>query len=102
MTENKTTLEDLAESLNGFDEIAVQKAFGFNIDDFENQGTLGIRALVFVEFRREGEKDPAAYKRAMDLTMRDLIDRYPEMAEDDVPDPMATLAETGATKSGKA
>ena len=102
MTENKNTLEELAESLNGFDEIAVQRSFGFSIDDFENQGTLGIRALVFVEFRREGDNDKTAYQRAMDLTMRELIDRYPEMAEDDVPDPMATLATAGVTPSGKA
>lgn len=86
------TLEELAESLNGWEELAVQQKFGFQIDDFEEQGTLGIRALAFVEFKREGAKDPAAYKSAMDLTLRELIDRYPEMKDDDeVPDPMATL-----------
>lgn len=91
-------LEELAESLNGWEELAVQKQFGFSIDDFENQGTLGIRALSFVEFKRDGAKDPAAYKSAMDLTMRELIDRYPEMDEDTVPDPMATLEDAAAGK----
>lgn len=102
MTENaeaRMGLEDLAESLNGWEEIAVQKMFGFSIDSFEDQGTLGIRALVFVEFKREGMKDPQAHKAALDLTMRELIDRYPEMAEDndEVPNPMASIdgAESG-------
>jgi hypothetical protein len=98
-TAAESTLNDLAESLNGWEELAVVKAFGFQIDDFENQGTQGIRALAFVEFKREGQKDTAAYKAAMDLTLRELIDRYPEMAEDETPDPMATLEDA---KSGKA
>lgn len=91
MTTETNRLEELAESLNGWEELAVQKAFGFNIDDFENQGTLGIRALAFVEFKREGQKDAAAHRAAMDLSVRALIDRYPEMAEDAAADPMAGI-----------
>lgn len=90
-TEDRMGLEELAESLNGWEEIAVQKTFGFSIDDFENQGTLGIRALAFVEIKREGNNDKAAHQAAMDLTLRQLIDRYPEMDEDKTADPMATL-----------
>lgn len=99
--ENKKTLNDLAESLNGWEEIAVVKSFGFQIDDFEEHGTLGIRALAFVEFKREGQKDTAAHKAAMDLTMRELINRYPEMDADTdgVPDPMASI---DGDDSGKA
>lgn len=90
MTDNNAHmgLEALAESLNGWEELAVQKAFGFSIDEFENHGTLGIRALAFVEIRREDSetlpsaKDAKAYKAAMDLSLRDLVDRYPEMSED--------------------
>lgn len=99
MTTETHTLEELAESLNGWEELAVVKAFGFTIDDFENQGTLGIRALAFIEFKREGAKDPAAHKAAMDLSVRELVDRYPEMNEDAVPDPMASIE---GTKAGKA
>lgn len=99
MTTEIHTLEELAESLNGWEELAVVKAFGFTIDDFENQGTLGIRALAFVEFKRDGAKDPAAHKAAMDLSISELVSRYPEMNEDEVPDPMATLEDA---KSGKA
>ena len=99
MTTETRKLEELAESLNGWEEIAVVKAFGFTIDDFENQGTLGIRALAFVELKREGQKDAAAHQAAMDLSIRDLVSRYPEMNSDEAPDPMATL---DGGKSGKA
>lgn len=84
-------LEELAESLNGWEELAVQKMFGFSIDKFEEHGTLGIRALAYVEIKREGTNDKVAHQAAMDLTLRQLVERYPEMDEDNVPDPMATL-----------
>lgn len=92
-TNDRPGLEELAESLNGWEEIAVQKTFGFSIDKFEEHGTIGIRALAYVELKREGANDKAAHKAAMDLTLRELVERYPEMDEDNVPDPMATLRE---------
>lgn len=110
-TEDRMSLNDLAESLNGWEELAVQKTFGFSIADFENQGTLGIRALAFVEFKREaetdasstaklrGNKDAAAHKAAMDLTLGELIARYPEMNEDDPADPMAGIKDDAPGKA---
>lgn len=98
-TEDRMGLEELAESLNGWEELAVQKTFGFSIDTFEDHGTLGIRALAFVEFKREGQKDTAAHKSAMDLRLRELIERYPEMNEDKPADPMAGLEDDGPGKA---
>lgn len=99
--ENKSTLKAISDSIDGWEEIAIRQKFGFNIDDLENQGSIGIRAIAFVELKREGQKDAAAHKAVMDLTMRELIDRYPEMetAADGVPDPMAAI---DGDDSGKA
>lgn len=94
-TEDRMSLNDLAESLNGWEEIAVQKQFGFSIDKFEDHGTIGIRALAYVEFKRAGDNDKAAHKAAMDLTLRELVDRYPEMNEDDEANPMAGIKDDG-------
>ena len=98
--EKRGSLEDLAESLNGWEELAVEKNFGFSMDKFEDHGTIGIRALAFVEFKRDGMKDTAAHKAAMDLALRELIDRYPEMKDDpdQAANPMAGLED----ESGKA
>lgn len=96
-TAERMPLDELAESLNGWEELAVQKQFGFSIDKFEEHGTIGIRALAYIEFKREGQKDAAAHKAAMDLTLRELVDRYPEMDKDDDPaDPMAGIREAEA------
>lgn len=93
-TTDRPGLEELAESLNGWEELAVQKSFGFSIDKFEEHGTIGIRALAYIELKREGANDNVAKHAAMDLTLRQLVERYPEMNEDEaVPDPMATLRE---------
>lgn len=94
-TTDHMPLDELAESLNGFEELAVQKAFGFSLDQLEGQGTIAVRAFAFVEFKRDGQKDPAAYKAAMEMTLRELTDRYPELAEDDAANPMAGIKDDG-------
>jgi hypothetical protein len=89
-TTDRMPLDELAESLTGWEELALHKAFGFSVAELEDHGTLGIRSLAFVELKREGMKDSAAHKAAMDMTLRDLIARYPEM-EENPDDPMASI-----------
>jgi hypothetical protein len=94
-TTDRMPLDELAESLNGFEELAIQKAFGLTLDHLEEQGTIAVRAFAFIEFKREGQKDAAAHKAAMEMTLRELTDRYPELAEDDAANPMAGIKDDG-------
>lgn len=70
--------DELFESFNGFDEIAVHKAFKLDLAAMEERGFLFLRALVFVNERRGGLNDAEAYKAAMNLTQGDLTDYFPE------------------------
>lgn len=90
-TTDRPGLEELAESMNGFEEIAVQKSFGLSVEQLE--GTIAARAFVFVELKRGGAKDAAAYKESMEMTLRGLTERFPEMNEDKTADPMAGIRE---------
>lgn len=82
--------EALLESLNGYEEIAIETAFGFRLDNLEDNAMRGIRALVFVLRRREGLDHKAAKHAAMELTLRQLMDLFDldDLAEDKVTDPM--------------
>jgi hypothetical protein len=62
----KLTPQEAASSLNGWEELAITKAFGADPNDLPPT-RLG-RALVFVMLRRAGEKDGPAYSRVMGMT----------------------------------
>lgn len=73
------TTEELADSLTGFDEIAIKKAFGVPISALspDQKGQGGdvfqfLRALIFVHRRREGENDITAYNSAQNLRTAEL------------------------------
>lgn len=64
----------MARSLNGYDEIAIKKAFGASFEDLE--GMFAGRSLYFIKLRRDGAKDPEALKAAMMATIGELEDRF--------------------------
>lgn len=71
------------ESLNGFDEIAVAKAFGAVITAFAETDPMKFgRALMFVDLRRQGFKDTDAYKRAMNSTNAETNEYFADDPED--------------------
>lgn len=78
------TWEEVAESLTGFDEIAVTKHFGVDVYmDSETKPVLIQRALVFILKRRDGLTDTDAYQAAMSMPLSEVSD-YCAKAEDDV------------------
>lgn len=88
------THEEFFESLNGFDEIAIQKAFGAKpIDLSETDKSALLRSLVFVAKKRDGLDDKAAKQYAMEATFGELNSFF---AEDREPTP-----ETPETEEGK-
>ncbi|MGH3499956.1 MAG: hypothetical protein ACRDQA_03490 [Nocardioidaceae bacterium] len=76
------TTEEMFLSLNGFDEIAIAKAFGQDISAWiddeapERQRPFTfVRALIFVHIRRTSDprvKDADAYRAAMSLSQEQL------------------------------
>lgn len=93
------TIEEMTESLTGFDELAIAKHFGMEWMALgEAKPTSLSRALVFVHLRREGKKDGDAYQGAMSMTLREASEYFAD-AEDDV-DPDDPTSESGKDSSG--
>lgn len=83
----ETTAEEFFESLNGFDEIAVARAWGAEITTLaETKPTTFVRALVFTHRRREGDADETAKTFAMTLTLKEC-NAYFEPEDVDETDP---------------
>ena len=77
--------EAIARSMNGFDEIAVERHFNRSFRKLED-GTLMGRAVLFVQWRREGMRDADAYKKAMLLTIDELEASFVDPADEDEED----------------
>lgn len=69
---------EYGDTLTGFDEVAVAKSFGENLDGLAARGGLeAVRALVFVHRRREaGDSDKDAKAYALGLTRREVADYF--------------------------
>lgn len=74
--------DEVFNSLNDFDEIAIERAFGNDVLSLKDNPTRFLRALWFTLKRREGLKDPEAKKAAQDILLGDLIAGF-EAAEAD-------------------
>ncbi len=79
------TVEEIADSLSGFDEIAIKKAFGvpFSALAPDENGKGGdvfqfLRSLAFTHRRREGDNDITAYNAAQTLTTAEVNGYFAE------------------------
>ncbi|MGL5928600.1 MAG: hypothetical protein ACRCY8_06670 [Dermatophilaceae bacterium] len=61
-------------SLSGFDEIAIEKAFGSDLEGLTGQKTM--RALSFVKHRRDGKSDVEAYEACMSESQKAILDAF--------------------------
>ena len=73
------TVEEIADSLTGFDEIAIKKAFGvpFSALAPNEKGEGGdvfqfLRALAFTHRRREGDSDITAWNTAQGMSTSEV------------------------------
>lgn len=95
-----TSGEDFFMSLNGFDEIAIAKSFGVDIDHLRTTPFTFLRALVFVHKRRaEDLPDVKAYAAAQELTIGELQDYFPDPEPEMDPDDPDTEAGKGPSPS---
>ena len=71
---NRLSGDEMFNSLTGFDEIAVAKSFGRSPLDLAraNEETNLLRALVFVDLRRNGSSDADAYQAVMGMSLKDI------------------------------
>lgn len=85
--------EAIGRTINGFEEMAIERAFGKSFRHL-GDGTLAARAILFVQWCREGVKDKDAYRNAMLLGIEELESMFsnPEPEADEEDDPKAGSA----------
>lgn len=97
----RTTISEAIESLTGFEEIAIKKAFEDDVFALMNTGqeTMAGRALIFIEKKREGLKDAEAKNAALSLTLKDVNAHFADEDEEVMPDEPVTESGKDAANS---
>lgn len=95
MSADKISAEEMIDSLTGFDEIAIKKAFGAEWGQLvESSPVTFTRSLIFIQKRREGLLDAVAKDAALSLTLGEVNAVFAE----DEPEVMPEDPETEAGK----
>ncbi len=88
LTGEPMDLEEILDSLTGWDEIAIRKAFGS--DPYALRGLMVARSALFIALRRAGRTDHDAHRIAMGMSARELSERV--KTPDTKPGPAAPTA----------
>lgn len=98
MPQTDVPVEDFLKSLNGFDEIAIARAFdGADVSaGLAKRPSTLLRALVFVDQRRKGMRDPEAHQAALALTLDELEAYFPDDDEVMPEEPVTVQGEDDA------
>lgn len=73
----------ISKSINGFEQIGIRQTFRERLDSLANDGTMFMRALLFVLAKRDGQADGDAYRNVMLLPLDEVVGRF---KGDDEPD----------------
>lgn len=79
---DKIDLQELSETLNGYDQIAIRSRFHERFDQLAEDPIMFARAMYFVHLRRENfkaegkHKDAEAHEAAMKLPMKDVNELF--------------------------
>lgn len=84
--------EQVAGSCTGFDELAIERAFGRELTDL-GESTRALRALLFVVRRRGGLSDTDAYRAVMNLSLDELMGHFEEPDDGDVVEQIEAVIE---------
>lgn len=81
MSDEKIEPEEFFKTLNGFEEIAIEKLFFSSAAELAIKADSGntfplMRALLFVQARRSGVKDGEAFRSVMHMTALDVTERF--------------------------
>jgi hypothetical protein len=82
MSTSQMSADDFFMSLNGFDEIAISKAFDMEVFQLRKHPFKFLRSLAFVDMRRNGMKDAEAKEGALNLTIDQLQDYFAKPEEE--------------------
>ena len=78
---------DLAESLTGFDQIAIRQRWNQRFDEIAADQIMLLRVLYFIHLRRENgagrEGDKTAFNEAMECPLNALQDKYKNAEKDE-------------------
>lgn len=86
MSTSTMTAQEMFEDLGGFEEIAIAKRFGTPVNSLAStDSTQFLRALIFADYRRQGQSDGDAYKAAQNLKLGAIKDYFRE--DDTAEDP---------------
>lgn len=70
-------LDEMANSLDGWDELAVKKFFKDSLSNIGKEDAMAfMRVLYFVHLRKGGVKDPDAYNAAMGMSLKALGETF--------------------------
>lgn len=92
MSANKT-VDEVMGSVTGFDEMAIEQAFGLDVyQDGVRKPLMTLRALVFADLRHGGASDADAKNQALGLTSKQVNEYF---AQDEEIDPDEPETEAG-------
>lgn len=66
----------ISRSIDGFEQIAIRQTFRERLDQLAADGTMFMRALLFVLAKRDGLPDGDAYRNVMLLHLEDVVSRF--------------------------
>lgn len=89
----RITADEFMETLTGYDEIAIEKAFSKDVMGLaQGAPTTLLRSLVFVEKRREGLSDKDAKDAVLQMSLREVNERFAQDDEEPMPEEPVTEA----------
>lgn len=92
----RMSADEFMETLTGFDEIAIEKAWGKDVMALaQGSPTTLLRALVFVERRRDGLNDHEAKDAVLGMTLREVNERFVDDEDEPMPEEPVTVAGEG-------
>lgn len=98
MSAEKPTFREAVNSLNGFEEVAIEKRFSMDIyTEGEERPARGMRAVLYVLFKREGDDDSAAYHKAMSLRSEAMTEYFSAEPDELMPDEPETEVGLGSS-----
>lgn len=86
--EQKPTAAEVIDTLTGYDELAIEKAFGADVETLARDGKWlrYLRAVAFGQELHKGATAADAYKTVLTLTQGELGDRFRDEDPDEDPD----------------
>lgn len=103
---SKPTVDEVVDSLTGYDELAIEERFGSDINTLLNVNPVkGMRALAFVVIKRQNEtadvKNPAgkAFEQIMKSPMTAINDHFGDEPDEVMADEPVTEAGKGASET---